>query len=38
MPTKLDTTNDNANEIPMGDFVDSVIDDNSRRNAYICEM
>jgi len=38
MPTKPDTANDNANEIPMGDFVDSVIDDNSRRNAYICEM
>ena len=36
-PPKPDTTNDN-NEIPMRDFVDSVIDDNSRRNATICEM
>ena len=37
MRSKPDTTNDN-NEIPMRNFVDSVIDDNSRRNAYICEM
>ena len=36
-PPKPDNTNDN-NEIPMRDFVDSVIDDTSRRNAYICEM
>ena len=36
-PPKPDTTNDN-NEIPMRDFVDSVIDDNSRRNATMCEM
>ena len=36
-PPKPDTTNDN-NEVPMRDFVDSVIDDNSRKNAYICEM
>jgi len=34
IPPKPDTTNDN-NEI---DFVDSVIDDNSRRNAFICQM
>ena len=34
---KPDTTNDN-NEVPMKDFVDNVIDDSSRRNAYICEM
>jgi len=37
VPPKPDTSNDN-NEIPMRDFVDSVVDDNSRRNAYICEM
>ena len=36
IPLKSDTTNDN-NELPMRDFVDSVIDDNSRKNAYICE-
>ena len=34
---KQDNTNDN-DEIPMREFVDTVIDDNSRRNAYICEM
>ena len=37
IPPKPGTTNDN-NEIPMRDFVDSVIDDTRRRNAYICEM
>ena len=37
MPPKPDTATDN-NEIPMRDFVDSVVDDTSRRNAYICEM
>ncbi|XP_065892258.1 uncharacterized protein [Dysidea avara] len=37
IPPKPDTTIDN-NEIPMRDFVDSVIDDSSRRNAYICEI
>ena len=37
LPPKPDTTNDN-NEIPMRDFVDSVIDDSCRENAYICEM
>jgi len=37
IPPKPETTNDN-NEVPMGDFVDSVIDDNSRVNATICEM
>ena len=37
VPQKPDATNDN-NEIPMRDFVDSVIDDSRRRNATICEM
>ncbi|XP_065896048.1 probable outer membrane protein pmp20 [Dysidea avara] len=37
MPSKPDTTNDH-DEIPMRDFVDSVIDDDSRKNAYICEI
>ena len=37
VPTKPDTTNDN-NEVPMRDFVESVIDDNRRMNATICEM
>jgi len=37
LPPKPDTTNDN-NEVPMRDFVDSVIDDSSRVNATICEM
>ena len=37
IPPKPDTTIDN-NEIPMRDFVDSVIDDSCRSNAYICEM
>jgi len=37
MPSKPETTND-SNEIPMRDFVDSVIDENSRRNAYICKV
>jgi len=32
-----DTTNDN-NEVPMKDFVESVIDDSSRVNTTICEM
>jgi len=34
---KPDTTNEN-NEVPMRDFIDSVIDDSSRVNATICEM
>ncbi|XP_065893255.1 uncharacterized protein [Dysidea avara] len=34
IPPVQDTTND-SNEIPMSDFVDSIIDDNSRRNATI---
>ena len=37
VPPKLDTTTDN-NEIPMRDFVDSVIDDSRRVNATICTM
>ena len=37
VPPKPDTTNDN-NEVPMRDFVDSVIDDSRRVNATICEM
>ena len=37
VPLKPDTTNDN-NETPMRDYVDAVIDDNSRRNVYICEI
>ena len=37
IPPKPDNINDN-NQIPMRDFVDSVIDDNSRRNAYVCDM
>jgi len=36
-PPKPDATNDN-NEVPMRDFVDSVIDDSSRVNATVCEM
>jgi len=36
-PPKPDNTNDN-DEVPMRDFVDSVIDDSSRVNATICEM
>ena len=36
-PPKPDTTNDN-NEVPMRDFVDSIIDDSKRVNATICEM
>ena len=34
---KPDNRNEN-NEVPMGDFVDSVIDDSRRVNATICEM
>ena len=37
VPPKPDTTNSN-NEVPMRDFVDSVIDDSKRVNATICEM
>ena len=37
VPPKSDTTNDN-NEVPMRDFVDSVIDDSRRVNATVCEM
>ena len=37
VPPKPDTTNDN-NEVPMRDFVDSIIDDSRRVNATICEM
>ncbi|XP_065892196.1 putative leucine-rich repeat-containing protein DDB_G0281931 [Dysidea avara] len=37
IPPKPDITNNN-NEIPMRDFVDSVIDDSSRRNATVCEI
>ena len=37
VPPKPDTTNDN-NEVPMRDFVDSVIDYSKRVNAAICEM
>ena len=37
VPPKQDNTNDN-DEIPMINYVDTVIDDTSRRNAYICEM
>ena len=36
-PPKPDTINVN-NEIPMSDFIDSVIDDNSRKNTTICVM
>ena len=38
IPPKPETTD--VHDIPMGNlnFVDSVIDDDSRRNAYICEM
>jgi len=36
IPPKPDTTNEN-NEMPMRDFADSVIEDNSRRNAIIFE-
>ena len=34
---KPDTTHDN-NEVPMRDFVDSIIDDSRRVNATVCEM
>jgi len=34
---KPDTTNEN-NEVPIGEFVESVIDDSNRVNATICEM
>jgi len=34
---KQDATNDNS-DLPMRDFVDSVIDDSRRVNATICEM
>ena len=37
VPPKPDTTND-SNEVPMRDFVDSVIDDSRRVNATICTM
>ena len=37
IPPTPDITNNN-NEIPMRDFVDSIIDDSSRRNATVCEM
>ncbi|XP_065895117.1 uncharacterized protein [Dysidea avara] len=37
VPPKHDTTNDN-NEVPMRDFVDSIIDDSRRVNTTICEI
>ena len=37
VPPKHDSTNDN-NEVPMKDFVDSIIDDSRRVNATNCEM
>ncbi|XP_065894245.1 uncharacterized protein [Dysidea avara] len=37
VPPKPDTTNDH-NEVPLRDFVDSVIDDSKRVNATICEI
>ena len=37
VPPKPDTTNGN-NEVPIRDFVDSVIDDSRRVNATVCTM